>query len=52
MAAGDVTVKIFDMPFTSQQIKDWIDATQVTINDNWCMASVQNQVIIIHIEEA
>ena len=51
MAAGDVTVEIFDINTTT--ISGAIAAMRVTANDKWLMTNLSNgqQVLVAHVEE-
>jgi hypothetical protein len=52
MAAGDVTVTIFSMPVTAADIDTAVTAQRVTANDKWLMTSAEDQIFLVHIEEA
>ena len=52
MAAGDVTVQIIAMPVTTAAIDTAVTTMRVNANSKWLMASLDNQLVIVHIEEA
>jgi len=52
MAAGDVTVNIVAMPFTTTSIDTIVTAMRVSANDHYMMAGVGDQLVIVHVEEA
>ena len=52
MGTGDVTVNIIAAPFTTGSIDTIVTAMRVTVNDKWLMAGLDDQIVIVHIEEA
>ena len=52
MAAGDVTVNIVAKPFTTSSIDTIVTAMRVNANSKYLMAALDDQIVIVHIEEA
>ena len=52
MGAGDVTVNIVAKPFTTASIDTIVTAMRVSANDKWMMAGLDDQLVIVHVEEA